>query len=158
MVIKHLHCTTVFSSKTRKAFREGMALENSALLHDVEAPWESSTFSDPFFSYRNERNTDTARGRQNVAGRHQIQARKRKGKSICNASHLSVASHFSAKWREHYIKIQRPRAAQHPLSAHWLCSSAAFITTTLPAFNARSKFFPAKEKDVVLKQPKLGNL
>lgn len=38
MVIKHLHPTTVFSSKTRKAFRGDVALENSALLHDVEVP------------------------------------------------------------------------------------------------------------------------
>lgn len=43
-----------------------MALENSALFHDVEAAWESSTFSDPFLSYGNERNTKKTRSGQNL--------------------------------------------------------------------------------------------
>lgn len=43
-----------------------MALENSALFHDVETAWGSSTFSDTFLSYKNERNTKKTRGGQKL--------------------------------------------------------------------------------------------
>lgn len=79
MVIKHLHYIAEFSSKIRKAFRREMALENSALFHDVEAAWGSSTFSDPFLSYRNEKNTKKTRGGQNL-GREASGTGKVKGR------------------------------------------------------------------------------